>query len=245
MSKLLGKKGVGSNKNVGKLLSFKEDLHPRNNDGRFKYKGLLGGSKVDYVMKQAKQSGPEVDGLGKSISDKYGGTLTPINYKSKDSIVRKVDSDLGGDYGELKDSVRNTVVVPYKDLDRVVRDLKTDKGTFIRVKVQDGPEYFGYKGVITNIKTKNGIVAEMQVNSPGMIYAKSDKASALNVMSESQYNQIAKETGLPGGMGHIYYEKIRVLDAKVKRLNATDEEMSEYGALVENSIRYYSKFYGY
>ncbi len=195
---------------------------------------------IRAVMRKAKQSGPEIDEIGKDIAKKYDGTVTPINFKSKDSIKRKVYTELGGELGQLKDSVRNTVVVPYKDLEKVVADLKTDS-RFTRVKLQDGPEYYGYKGVITNVQTKNGTIAEMQVNSPGMIYAKVPKEEALRVMSEDTYNNISKVSGLEGGRGHYYYEEIRVINPAT----ASPEQILKRDRLITESNKYYSKFYGF
>jgi hypothetical protein len=195
------------------------------------------------IMARAKEVGSEIDKLGERYRKKYDGTLTPLNYKSQDSIRRKVVTELGGNLDELKDSVRNTVVVPFSELDKVIKQLKADeaKGIFSRVKVQDGPSYFGYKGVITNVKLSNGLVGEMQVNSPGMIYAKVPKHEALFVMDEKTYDHIAKTTGLPGGRGHELYEDIR----KINPLTASNAELQRLEKLIKESEDYYSKFYGF
>lgn len=190
-------------------------------------------------MNKAKEAGNEVDKLGNDIANKYAGKVTPINFKSENSITRKVNDELGGDVTQLKDAVRNTVVVPYNKLNDVVSQLRTNP-KFVRVKVQEGPEYYGYKGVITNIKTSNGIYGEMQVNSPGMIYAKEPKAIALNYMDEGAYNSIAEKTGLPGGLGHHYYEEIR----QINPVTASEIDLTRRLTLIEESKKYYSNFLG-
>lgn len=197
---------------------------------------------IPGIMAKAKEGGPQLDELGNKYAKEYGGTVTPLNYKSYDSITRKTRDELGGDYKQIKDSVRNTVVVAYDKLDAIAAELKT-KPEFIRVKVQQGPEYFGYKGIITNVKLKNGTIAEMQVNSPGMIYAKVSKKDALNVMSEAEYNKIAEITGLPGGLGHEYYDIIRELKPKIDDGTATAADLATYNNTIKKSEEYYSHFY--
>lgn len=200
---------------------------------------------IEEVMAKAREAGPQVDRLGKKFAKKYDGIVTPINYKKAASIERKLNSDLMGDITQLKDAVRNTVVVDYNKFDAVIADMKKDKLFSAerggRIKVQDGPGFYGYKGILTNFKARNGLTVEMQVNSPGMIYAKVDKADALNVMSEKKYNEIAKKTGLPGGMGHKYYDQIRVIDPQT----ATPEQLALRADLVKKSEKYYAAFYGF
>lgn len=199
---------------------------------------------VPAIMEKARQSAPEVQAIGKAVADKHGGIVSPVNFKSEYSMRRKITDEFGGDATQLKDPVRNTVVVAYKDLDSVVADLRKDP-RFIKVKVQEGADYFGYKGVITNLQTQNGLIAEMQVNTPGMIYAKVSKNTALKLIDEKTYDMIAKKTGLPGGLGHKYYEKIRVLSAKERKLSITPTELKELNRLKKESADYYSKFYGF
>lgn len=199
---------------------------------------------IREVMSKARASAHEIDVLGTQVADKFEGSVTPINFKTKSSIERKVNNELGGDVSKLKDAVRNTVVVKYSDLEKVVDYLKTlpeYKVEGARVKLQEGDAYFGYKGVLTNIVTKNGLIAEMQVNSPGMIYAKVPKAEALHVMSEEMYNDIAKKTGVEGGLGHVYYEELRTINPAT----ATPAQLKRMNELVDLSKKYYAKFYGF
>lgn len=195
---------------------------------------------IPGIQKRAKEGGPELDALGKRYAKEFGGTVTPINFKGYESITRKTKNELGGIYKDLKDAVRNTVVVPYDKLETAAK-IVDENPAVIRVKVQDGPKYFGYKGVITNVRLENGTIAEMQINSPGMIYAKVDKETALNVMSEKQYDAIAEATGLPGGLGHDYYEKIRVITDK----DANPAQLALKDKLIAQSEKYYANFYGF
>lgn len=197
---------------------------------------------IPNIQKKAKEGGPELDEIGNKYAKEFDGTITPLNYKSYDSITRKTRDELGGDYTKVTDAVRNTVVVDYNKIDSIAVQLKTDP-RFTRVKVQEGPDYFGYKGIITNVRLKNGTIAEMQVNSPGMIYAKVGKKDALNVMTEAEYQKIADLTGLPGGLGHEYYDTIRELKGKISRGEATSADLATYNNTIKKSEEYYSHFY--
>jgi hypothetical protein len=166
---------------------------------------------IDTTMQKAKESGHEIDKMGKDLASKYGGTVTPLNYKSADSIQRKVDNEYGGNVNELKDSVRNTVIMDKNNIPAASKDLAANPNT-LRVKEQRAEsDPMGYSGTIANVRMSNGLVAEVQVNTAHMIYAKESPESAKAILGSTKYNQVAKETGKPGGMGHKLYEEYRVL----------------------------------
>jgi hypothetical protein len=71
----------------------------------------------------------------------------------------------------------------------------------------------GYSGANTVIQTKAGIPAEIQVNTPEMIYAKEQPAIARAILGDQQYASLAERTGVPGGRGHQLYEEFRKLPA--------------------------------
>lgn len=238
---------------------WNEDDHPRDDDGKFTFKE--GDSKIDdniplapekeseilTLMDKAKQSADEIDNLGKEMAEKFKGVVTDINLKSQKSIRRKVRDELNGVVSQVKDAVRNTVVVDIETLYTVERILKQDprftdeQGG--RVKLQADPEkFYGYTGVLTNIKTKSGILGEMQINTAAMIYAKEKKEDAIRVIGQKKYDEIAKKTGLPGGKGHEYYEKIRKLTPRVFKGEASNWEERYLARLKQYSIDYYSKF---
>lgn len=180
-------------------------------------KGMLDGFYLDKAIEETREraflSGNEVQGLAETIARRYGANCTPINFKGADSIRRKVYSERSADPtftpDDLKDAVRTTVVADRSDIQSVCADLRTTDG-FLRYKPQKTP--LGYTGNIINIRTKNGMVAEIQVNTARMIYAKEKPADARRVIGDKLWNQIHKETGLEGGLGHKFYEAYRVLD---------------------------------
>ena len=222
---------------------WEEENVERDESGRFAPKGGgdSGGGEVKVVqagdpelkklMKKAEQAAPEIDKLSNDIANKYGAVVTPINLKSEKSILRKVNIEEKGDLKQIKDSVRNTIVHEKStSIDNIITDLSKQKG-FIRVKKQDHKSNpLGYSGNIVNIRGKNGVIAEIQVNTPKMIYAKEKPEDAIRILGKKKYNEIAQKTGIVGGKGHTYYEKYRVLDPikDSKQMKAIEKESRNY-----------------
>ena len=196
-------------------------------------KGMLDGFYLDKAIEETREraslSGNEVQGLAESIARRYGATCTPINFKDAESIRRKVFSERSADPtftpDDLKDSVRTTVVADRSDIQDVCADLR-EKDGFLRYKPQRTP--LGYTGNIINIRTKNGMIAEIQVNTARMIYAKEKPADARRVIGEKLWNQIHRETGLEGGLGHKFYEAYRVLDPESPEAKEILRQSREY-----------------
>lgn len=200
-------------------------------------KGMLDGFYLDEAINEtrakAQFSGNEVQSLAEGIARRYGAVCTPINFKGAESIRRKVYSERGENPtftpDALKDTVRTTIVASRSEIQEIISQLK-DSGGFLRQKPQRTP--LGYTGHIVNIRTKNGMVGEIQVNTARMIYAKEKPADARRVIGDDLWNQIHKETGLEGGLGHQFYEAYRVLDPN----------SSEAKRIIEQSREYYRHF---
>lgn len=197
----------------------------------------------DVVIK-ARSSGGEVQGLAESIAAEHNAICTPINYKSEASIKRKVlleRKEKGDVYmpDKLKDLVRTTIIADRQNIDIVIEQLrmsepvKAFKG--IAVKKQRPQNYLGYSGNIVNLQTSNGLVAEIQVNTAKMIYAKELPENAKAILGEKLWNKIHRETGIEGGLGHKYYEEWRVM--------SKEEQQSAKGIVLrKRSKEYYSHF---
>ena len=185
------------------------------------------------LMAKARNVGNEVQRIAEDIANRYGASVTPINYKSCTSLYRKLTIREGTPIDKIKDSVRNTIIADKKDINKIISELeKVD--TFSRYKLQKPEDYSGYSGNIINLKMPNGIQAEIQVNTPKMIYAKETEANARKILGDKVWEQIAKETGMQGGLGHKYYEEIRILD-EVK-------DMAKIAELTKLSKSYYAHF---
>ena len=126
----------------------------------------------------------------------------------------------------------------YESIKNIIKDLSNDPrvaGGNGRIKTQSHESNpLGYSGNIVNIKTSNGLTAEIQVNTPKMIYAKEKPENAKRILGETKYNQIAKEVGIEGGKGHDLYEKYRVLVA-----GKDDKQRKK---IEQESKKYYSNF---
>ena len=200
-------------------------------------KGMLDGFYLDKAIEETRerafQSGNEVQELAETIAQRYGANCTPINFKSADSIRRKVYLERSAvptfSPDDLKDVVRTTIIADGSDIQSVCADLMATD-VFLRYKSQK--TNLGYTGNIVNIRTKNGMVAEIQVNTARMIYAKEKPADARRIIGDKLWNQIRKETGMEGGLGHKFYEAYRVLDP----------ESPEAKEILRQSWEYYRHF---
>lgn len=188
---------------------------------------------ITEVCKMARASGKEVQSIAESIAQKYGAKCTPINFKSEESIRRKVLLERQEvpmfSPKNLKDTVRTTIVADNKDIDFIISDLVKHK-SFVRLKEQKTS--LGYVGNIVNLITNNGLIAEIQVITPYMIYAKESPKIAKQILGESMWNKIMQKTKLEGGLGHKFYEQWRLLNPKSK----------EAIEIAKKSVEYYRHF---
>lgn len=206
-------------KAVGKFVGWNED-------------SILA-KEITEVCKMARASGKEVQNIAESIAQKYGAKCTPINFKSEESIRRKVLLERQEvpmfSPKNLKDTVRTTIVADNKDIDFIISDLVKHK-SFVRLKEQKTS--LGYVGNIVNLITNNGLIAEIQVITPYMIYAKEPPKIAKQLLGESMWNKIMQKTKLEGGLGHKFYEQWRLLNPKSK----------EAIEIAKKSVEYYRHF---
>lgn len=182
------------------------------------------------LVNRASLVGKEVQSLAESIAKNNKGFVTPINYKSISSIVRKATTEGITPY-DIKDAVRTTIIVPKSQIDQVLNEL-SENDSFVRLKRQKPESFMGYSGNIVNIQTSNGLIAEIQVNTDRMIYAKEKPEDAKRILEEKRWKEIQEQTGMEGGLGHKYYEEWRVLDKADKKAQK----------IAEKSIEYYSHF---
>lgn len=201
-------------------------------------KGMMSGDylnmAVKEVMGKAELSCDDVQTTAVKIANKYGAVVTPINLKSEASIIRKIKSERENDSFfapvDLKDTVRTTIIAPNDKIGEIITELKS-LGNFVRYKAQNTE--LGYTGNIINIETSQGLVAEIQVNTAKMIYAKEIESVAKAVIGERLWNEINRQTGINGGEGHVFYEKWRVI---------ADKSSKKAIEIKKKSIAYYKNF---
>lgn len=201
-------------------------------------KGIMSGDylnmAVKEVMGKAELSCDDVQTTAVKIANKYGAVVTPINLKSEASIIRNIKSERENDSFfapvDLKDTVRTTIIAPNDKIGEIITELKS-LGNFVRYKAQNTE--LGYTGNIINIETSQGLVAEIQVNTAKMIYAKEIESVAKAVIGERLWNEINRQTGINGGEGHVFYEKWRVI---------ADKSSKKAIEIKKKSIAYYKNF---
>ena len=201
--------------------------------------GMMGGAFLDNAVKKtylkALTQGKEVQGIAERIAAEYGASCTPINFKSEGSIKRKVLSERREQAypvfspSKLKDTVRTTIVADAGRIEEILSRLEEESG-FLRRK--DQRTALGYTGHIVNLKTSGGVIAEIQVNTARMIYAKESPEVARSVIGVKLWYQIRRETGLEGGLGHKFYEAYRILGPN----------SAEAKEILKKSREYYSHF---
>ena len=128
---------------------------------------------------------------------------------------------------DIKDAVRTTIIVPQQGIENVLAALSVSP-SFIRLKRQRPENFMGYSGNIVNIMTSNGLTAEIQVNTAMMIYAKETPENAKRILGEKRWNEIYKQTGVEGGLGHKYYEQWRLLDKGSEEARKIAEKSEKY-----------------
>lgn len=199
-------------------------------DNKSIYQKITVESSISEIVKRASSVGDEVQSIAERIAIKNGGYVTPINFKSTTSITRKVITEGITPY-DIKDAVRTTIIVPKSRIEDVLEELYKTEG-FLRLKRQKPESFMGYSGNIVNIRTTNGLTAEIQVNTERMIFAKERPEDAKRILGKKRWEEIHNETGMEGGLGHKYYEQWRILD----------KSSNEALKIVEKSIEYYSHF---
>ena len=192
------------------------------------------------IMRRAREVGDEVQGIAEGIAGRYSATCTPINYKSEQSIIRKVlttrEKKPSFGVSDLKDTARTTIIAGRERIESVVEDLTKEPAVKLfqrdmgisAVKRQTADRYMGYTGTIVNLKMPNGLLAEIQVNTPNMIYAKEPREVAEQLIGKEKWLEIRRETGLEGGLGHKLYEEIRVLKKGDPRRTVLKRQSEEY-----------------
>jgi hypothetical protein len=184
----------------------------------------------DSIYSRAPAAKVEIDQLANEIADQFNGEVATAPIKSPERAMEKILNDYGGDATRIKDLARNTIVVSQDQIDSVAAELSA-RGAAVKV-IDGATDPLGYSGVNATVETQAGVYGEIQVNSPEMIYAKEDEVSARSILGDDVYDSISSTTGVPGGLGHSYYEQWRVLDpASAEAQSIADLSKAYYNAV--------------
>lgn len=169
---------------------------------------------MDRAMALAQLFGPTTQALAEETANEFDGTVTPLNYKTRESAERKCKTEQCMPM-DLKDLARTTVVAEWDSartgmvVDFLVSIAKEDS-IFGRHKYQTSD--YGYWGNIVNLKFANNgdtLMTEIQVKTYGMVYAVDEESVVRETIGDEYYQYIHDYTGVEPGMSHTYYEIIR------------------------------------
>lgn len=216
-----------------------DTIAPRSQEQAQAIQKRLDERSASRLIAKSEEIKDEVQAFAISVAAEFGGRVTPVNLKTRASIIRKLSTaEVNHDVRAIKDAVRTTIIVDSDKVEGVrsyFKQVKSSGGNVQRIKVQAGSVFLGYTGTIVNINGANGLTAEIQVNTPKMIYAKEPPEDAKRIIGEALWRKIRRETGLPGGLGHKYYEQYRLL--------TYEQQQSELGReIARKSEEYYSHF---
>jgi hypothetical protein len=155
---------------------------------------------------------PELAGTGCKAS------YAPL--KDRGTAEDKVIRDYGGDWYDLKDVVRMTIITPSlrvtKKVQAKIRAMfglgvgRPGLGLIKDIEVNAGSDPCGYSGANFVVRLSNRRPAEIQVNIPVMIYGKEKEKNSKTILGEKQFYDIKGRFIIEGGRGHTLYEMYRV-----------------------------------
>ena len=149
-------------------------------------------------------------------------------------MIFNINNKYNGDYSRVSDIARNTIIVSPDDTSKVFKELQKNPNYFSGKFVDPKTDPLGYSGYNTKYRASNGHIAEIQINTPEMIYAKEPAESAIKQLGDKLYNQLNKQYNGIGGKGHLYYDKW------AKALGDGNFKLAE--SIASKSKTYYSKF---
>jgi hypothetical protein len=128
--------------------------------------------------RKAAEAQPGFDRVAQEIANETGTKVKLAPVKGLDRATAKIASDYGGDPAKIKDLVRGTIEVEsMEDAQRVIEEIKKKyqvlpSGQRNLLDPSVNP-VDGYRDAKFNVVLENGTVAEVQVNVPKMLEAKS------------------------------------------------------------------------
>lgn len=195
---------------------------------------------VSKLEEMALESKPQLEEITNTISNENNAQATPVSLKSAESITRKAVDELNGEVFQVQDAVRSTIFTSDKRrLNSIMTELRNLPNTIKSYTQVAAENDLGYSGFIAKIKMNNGLIAEIQANTPEMIFAKEKEVNAIKILGKDLFDSIKTKTGLEGGLGHKYYEEWRLLVARGKLTEAQFIRKKEIERL---SKEYYSRF---
>lgn len=183
---------------------------------------------LDELYAKAPQAKAEIDALAEQIAQATGGRVATADLKGRErAMVKALELvEKNQPVSKLRDIARNTIVVERAQYDQAVALLKQHGAKVGEFKPDTNA--LGYSGANGVVKTQSGMLAEIQVNTPEMIFAKHPPDDAKAVLGEQRYAEIAAKTGKEGGLGHALYEQHRELPVGDPRAAGLEAQSRAY-----------------
>ncbi|WP_196815166.1 RHS repeat-associated core domain-containing protein [Photorhabdus temperata] len=196
--------------------------------------GIWRDAKFEKLYRMAPEAKSEIDDTADAIAASFKGDVAKAPLKGRARALEKIMHDYGGDPGGIKDLARNTIVVENDQISSVRKVMKHYVGADIKT-IEPTRKSFGYSGVNSTMKTRVGVVGEIQINSPDMIFAKESERNARRVLGDAKFDALDAHysaRNVDGGQGHLFYDILRDPSSR-EDLKTT---------LTDVSMRYFDKF---
>ena len=204
---------------------------------------------VDLAVEKIRQYEPIVDNIANDLlssTTAQGGLMIGLDFRLKrpSSLSRKIQSEVleAKEKGEtitfkeavdrMGDVARFTSVFDpgnfQKNADKVLRDLQAKGYEIVKFKnfFQPGASY---KGLNTNLRDKNGNMFELQFHTPESMKIK----EGYNIDIKNKKATVDKAAF----QSHDVYETTRVLEDKIRKGEATPEDINQHKALKEHNVK--------
>jgi len=191
---------------------------------------------LEAALALAPDAKDEIDDLAEFVAGEHQATLAPADVKSFGRALRKAVADDGGDVSAVRDLARNTIVVSNEsDIAAVVAGIE-GRARVASSRSHADTSSTGYSGHIIKVRTREGLVAEIQVNTPAMIFAGFEEEPARKILGDvlyERFDQLAVERGLEGGWSHDIYERTQ----RLPEGSAERERVEEAARTYHDQIR--------
>jgi len=154
--------------------------------------------------------------LGTAIAEKCGATPIFGPIKQRGRATEKVQGDYGGDWYDLKDAVRMTIVAPTSAQLKAVQSevrrqcvARNGLGLIKDIETSANISPCGYSGLNFVIRMANGRPAEIQANIPEVMYGQLSEKLFCDTVGRAKFTEIKGRYWIDGGRGHGLYEIYR------------------------------------
>lgn len=190
------------------------------------------------MFNDAGNTDSQLRSLGTAIADKCGCLPVFGPIKDKERAGQKVANDYGGDWYDLKDAVRMTIVAPtgaqLRQVQATIRVMCVPSNGYSILKdfeTTPATNACGFSGLNFVISLPGGRPGEIQANIPEVIYGQASEERFRKTIGAAKHGEIKTRFGIDGGIGHALYEVWRVAPTTPAALRAAAISRAYYDYL--------------